>query len=74
MQSENELPLLLTVDEMAKLLRKKSRQVIYNMIWQFKLPGVTRVGRSVLFHRDEVLKWLRENSVPSPSGRHTWRR
>jgi excisionase family DNA binding protein len=65
MSNENDLPLLLTVEEMAALLRT-SRQVIYNMISEFKLPGVTRVGRRVLFRRGAVLQWLRENSVPSP--------
>jgi excisionase family DNA binding protein len=65
MQNEDDLPLLLTVDEMAKLLRT-SRQVIYNKVSQFKLPGVTRVHRRVLFRRAAVLEWLSENSVPSP--------
>jgi excisionase family DNA binding protein len=64
MQSEKDLPLLLTADEMAQLLRT-SRQVIYNMVSKFQLPGVVRVGRRVLFRRGEVLGWLQKCGVPS---------
>ncbi len=65
MSNEADLPLFLTAEEMATLLRT-TRQVIYNMVSKFQLPGVTRIGRRVLFRRTEVLRWLRENSVPSP--------
>ena len=59
------LPLLLTVDEVATLLRT-SRGAIYTMAERARLPGVRRVGRRLLVCRDTLLKWLRENRVPSP--------
>jgi excisionase family DNA binding protein len=51
------LPILLTVDEAASLLRT-SRRAIYAMVERRQLPGVTRIGRRVLFRRVELLDWL----------------
>ena len=62
------LPLLLTVDEVAALLRT-SRGAIYTMAERAKLPGVRHVGRRLLVCRDTLLKWLRETRVPSPERR-----
>ena len=39
----NDLPLLLTVDETAKILRT-TRKGIYAMVERGRLPGITRVG------------------------------
>lgn len=58
------LPLLLTADEAAALLRK-TRTAIYAMVERGQLPGVTRVGRSLLFHRDQLLDWLDQKRTPS---------
>ena len=52
-----ELPLLLTADETAALLRT-TRKAIYVMASRRQLPGVTHVGRRVLVRRDDLLHWL----------------
>ncbi len=59
------LPLFLTVDETADLLRK-TRKGVYVMIERAQLPGVTRLGRRVLVRRDDLLEWLRQKSAPAP--------
>jgi len=58
-------PYLLTGDEVAALLRK-TRKAIYAMVERGQLPGVTRIGRRLLFRRAELLDWLRQKSAPSP--------
>jgi excisionase family DNA binding protein len=64
-----ELSLLLTAEEVAELLRT-SRKVIYEMARLGRLPGVTRIGRRILFRRDRLLQFLREreSSVSSLGG------
>jgi excisionase family DNA binding protein len=52
---------LATPDEVAALLRT-SRKAVYAMVERCQLPGVIRVGRRVLFHRDALLDWLRQKS------------
>ena len=59
------LPLLLTVDEAAALLRT-SRRAIYMMLERHQLPGVTRIGRRVLFRSADLLDWLDQKRAPSP--------
>ncbi|WP_045117336.1 helix-turn-helix domain-containing protein [Plesiocystis pacifica] len=59
------LPYLLNADEVAALLRV-SRKAVYCMVDRGELPGVTRIGRRVRFHRDSLLGWLeaqRESGV-----------
>ena len=58
-------PLLLTVDEAAELLRT-SRRAIYMMLERHQLPGVTRIGRRVLFRSADLLDWLDQKRAPSP--------
>jgi excisionase family DNA binding protein len=62
---ERTLPTLLTVDEAADLLRT-SRRAIYMMLERRQLPGVTRIGRRVLFRSDDLLNWLDQKRAPSP--------
>ena len=50
---------LLTPDEVAELLRT-SRKAVYAMVERQHLPGVTRLGRRVLFRSDVLLQWLYE--------------
>ena len=59
------IPLLITVDEAAELLRT-SRRAIYAMVERRQLPGVTRIRRRVLFRSGELLDWLDRKCAPSP--------
>ena len=64
LDSPMSLPTLLTVDEAADLLRT-SRRAIYMMIERHQLPGVTRIGRRVLFRSADLLDWLDHKRAPS---------
>ena len=58
-------PVLLTSDEVAGLLRT-TRSAIYAMTERGQLPGVTRIGRRVLYRRDDLIGWLDQKRTPSP--------
>ena len=58
-------PRLLTADEVADLIRT-SRTAVYAMVSRAQIPGVTRIGRRVLFRSDDLLHWLDQNRAPSP--------
>ena len=60
------LPLYLTADETAVLLRT-TRKAIYVLIERGQLPGVRRIGRRVLVSSSEVLDWLDQSRAPSAS-------
>jgi excisionase family DNA binding protein len=62
---ERTLPVLITVDEAADLLRT-TRRAIYIMLERRQLPGVTRIGRRVLFRSADLLDWLDQKRAPSP--------
>jgi excisionase family DNA binding protein len=59
------LPVLLTVDEAADLLRT-TRRGIYAMVERRQLPGVIRVRRRVLLRADDLLDWLNQKRAPLP--------
>lgn len=59
------LPVLLTVDEAATLLRT-TRKAIYAMVERRQLPGVTRIGRRVLVRSTDLLHWLNQKRTSSP--------
>jgi excisionase family DNA binding protein len=59
------LPVLLTADEAAALLRT-TRRAVYIMVDRRQIPGVTRIGRRVLFRSDDLLDWLDQKRAPSP--------
>ena len=58
------LPVLLTVDDAAGLLRT-TRRAIYAMIERRQLPGVIRIRRRVLLRADDLLHWLDQKRAPS---------
>jgi excisionase family DNA binding protein len=57
-------PTLLTVEEVADLLRT-TRKAIYVKIERRQLPGVTRVGKRVLIRRQHLLDWLDQQCASS---------
>jgi excisionase family DNA binding protein len=59
------LPVLLTVDEAATLLRT-TRRAIYAMVERRQITGVIRIRRRVLFRSDDLLHWLDQKCAPSP--------
>ena len=57
--------ILLTATDVANLLRT-TRRSIYAMAGRGQLPGITRIGRRLLFRRDDLLPWLDERRASSP--------
>ena len=64
-ESPSRLPMLLTIDEAAVLLRT-SRRAIYAMIARRQLPGIVRIRRRVLVRSADLLDWLHQKRAPSP--------
>ncbi|MGH9203844.1 MAG: helix-turn-helix domain-containing protein [Vicinamibacterales bacterium] len=58
------IPMLLTVDDAANLLRT-TRRAIYAMLERRQLPGVIRIRRRVLSRSAELLEWLDQKRAPS---------
>ncbi len=57
--SPSDLPFLLTVHDVAALLRTTPK-AIYIMVERRQISGVVRIGKRLLFRRDDVLRWLAE--------------
>ena len=55
--SSPDLPAILTVDELAALLRV-NRKTAYDAIAEGRIPGARRVGRVIRVSRDAVLQWM----------------
>ncbi len=61
---EPALPMLLTVDEVAQILRT-TRKAVYAMHARGQLPGAMRRGNKLLVLRDDLLGWIRESCASS---------
>ena len=59
------LPPVLTVDEVAVLLRV-DRKTAYAVIAEGALPGVRRFGRCIRVSRDALLDWLGRGEESKP--------
>jgi hypothetical protein len=64
-RSTEELPILLSVDQVAGLLQTTPKAV-YAMAERAQLRGVVRVGRRLLVRRNELLDSVGESRAPSP--------
>ena len=54
--SENELPVMLTVQDVAAFLRV-SKNTAYSFVNSGAIP-VVKVGRQIRIHRDDVVKYV----------------
>jgi excisionase family DNA binding protein len=61
-------PTVLTVDELASLLRV-DRKTAYAAVTRGEVPGVRRLGRTIRVHREAVMAWLRDGQAPRTRGR-----
>lgn len=62
---ERPIPRHLTIGEAAELLRI-NRNTAYEWALERRLPGAFRVGGHWRVCRERLLRYVRENSVPSP--------
>ncbi len=65
--TEHAIPVLLTTEEAACLLRT-TRKAVYAMVERGQVPGVTRIGRRVLIRSADLLDWLDQKRTPSLEG------
>jgi excisionase family DNA binding protein len=65
---ERSLPAVLSVDEVAVLLRV-NRKTAYEAVARGDIPGTRRVGRAIRIDRDVVLDWLLGKGRVSRSAR-----
>lgn len=61
-----EPPAVLTVDELASMLRV-NRKTLYASFRAGEVPGGPRIGAAIRFSRDAVLRWLAEGCTTRPS-------
>jgi excisionase family DNA binding protein len=55
--SRHDLPIFLTVDELAKLLRV-NRKTVHDALSRGEMPGAQRIGGTYRISRDAVLRWF----------------
>lgn len=68
-RSSNALPEVLTVEEVADLMRV-DRKTAYAAIAEGSVPGVRRIGRCIRVSRDVLLRWLEQGEAKQVRGRH----
>jgi excisionase family DNA binding protein len=64
-ESVKVLPAVLTVDELADMLRV-NRKTLYASFRAGEIPGGRRIGAAIRFSRDAVLRWLAEGCTTRP--------
>jgi len=64
MKRPDGLPIYLTADDAAALLRT-SRKAIYVMIERRQLPGVSRIGRRVLIRTETLVHFIDQQGTSS---------
>lgn len=64
----SELPAILTVDEVASLLRL-NRKTVYEALARGEIPGARRIGRTYRIARSALLGWLSDGQVRVPRSR-----
>ena len=67
MTNATPLPMFLTADEVADLLRT-TRKAIYVMIERRRLPGVRKFGKRILIRSAELVEWVDQQAVSSLPG------
>ena len=60
--STEQLPEVLTVDEVARL-RRVNRKTVYAAIQRRELPGARHVGSTIRILRDAVLRWMADSQA-----------
>ena len=65
------IPLILTVDEVAELLRV-NRKTVYQAAANGDIPGVRRLGRTLRFYGPALAQWL-QSGMGSRTGRRARR-
>jgi excisionase family DNA binding protein len=65
--TNNVLPPVLTVEEVADLMRI-DRKTAYAAIASGGVPGVRRIGRCIRVSRDVLLRWLAEGGIKAQRG------
>lgn len=59
-----EQPAVITVDELASLLRV-DRKTAYAAVVRGEVPGVRRLGRCIRISREAVMAWLAQGDAPA---------
>lgn len=54
------VPHLMTVDEVAEMLRT-TRKAVYALIYKGALPGVVRLSRRLLIDRGDLVEWINQS-------------
>jgi len=64
------LPAVLTVEEVANILRV-NRKTVYEAVARKEIQGYLRIGRVIRFSREAFLEWLRSQGCVSHKRRQT---
>ena len=65
-QTSDELPVLLTIRELAKIL-KISQRSIWRLVSSGKLIQPLHIGGSIRWRQDEVFKWIERGCPGTPN-------